>query len=133
GEPAYFGDATQLEFLRACGLAEATALIVTIDNPRAVDEIVAAARGERADLIIVARARDAKHARHLYELGVNDAVPETIEASLQLSEAALVGLGVPMGLVIATVHEKRDEFRADLKPAGSDAVRPTRHARSRRL
>ena len=133
GEPAYFGDATQLEFLRACGLAEATALIVTIDNPRAVDEIVAAARGERADLVIVARARDAKHARHLYELGVNDAVPETIEASLQLSEAALVGLGVPMGLVIATVHQRRDEYRADLKPAASDAARPRRHARSRRL
>jgi CPA2 family monovalent cation:H+ antiporter-2 len=30
---------------------------------------------------------------------------------LQLSEAVLVDLGVPMGLVIASVHEKRDEAR----------------------
>ncbi len=67
--------------------------------------------------MIVARARDAEHARHLYELGVTDAVPETIEASLQLSEAALVGLGVPTGPVIASIHEKRDEFREMLQGA----------------
>jgi CPA2 family monovalent cation:H+ antiporter-2 len=133
GRPAYYGDATRSDFLRLCGLDDATALIVTIDSARAVDATVQAARALRSDLVIVARARDAEHARHLYKIGVNDAVPETIEASLQLSEAALVGLGVPMGLVIASVHERRDGFRAELKPA--DAAAPTlpRHARSRRL
>ncbi len=48
-------------------------------------------------------------------MGVDDAVPETIEASLQLSEAVLVDVGVPMGLVIASIHERRDEFRAILR------------------
>ncbi len=71
----------------------------------------------RKDIVIVARARDSNHARHLYEIGVTDAVPETIEASLQLSEAALVGLGVPMGPVIASVHEQRDEIRQKLTKA----------------
>jgi CPA2 family monovalent cation:H+ antiporter-2 len=42
-------------------------------------------------------------------------VPETLEAALQLSEAALVDLGVPMGPVIASIHEKRDELRAKIK------------------
>ncbi|KRE00246.1 potassium transporter TrkA [Bosea sp. Root381] len=133
GRPAYYGDATKPDFLRLCGLETAPALIVTIDNARAVDGIVQAARVLRPDLVIVARARDASHARHLYEIGVNDVVPETIEASLQLSEAALVGLGVPMGLVIASVHERRDAFRAQLKPAGASAPPVPRHARSRRL
>ena len=64
--------------------------------------------------MIVARAHDAQHARHLYTLRVTDTVPETIEASLQLAESALVGLGVPMGLVIASIHERRDEFRKAL-------------------
>ena len=41
-------------------------------------------------------------------------VPETVEASLQLSEALLVEIGVPMGLVIASIHERRDEFRKAL-------------------
>lgn len=133
GKPAFFGDATRPDFLRLCGLEEATALIVSINNPRVVDETVLAARALRPDLVIVARARDAAHARHLYEIGVNDAVPETIEASLQLSEAALVGLGVPMGLVIASVHERRDQFRAELKPAGAPAQALPRDERSRRL
>ena len=38
-------------------------------------------------------------------------MPETLEASLQLSEAALVDLGVAMGPVIASIHEKRSELR----------------------
>ena len=77
-------------------------------------------------LIIVVRAKDANHARHLYEIGVTDAVPETIEASLQLAEAALVGLGVPTGLVIASIHEKRDVFRAGLQGAARRAGTETR-------
>ncbi len=34
---------------------------------------------------------------------------------MQLSEAALVDLGVPMGPVIASIHEKRDQLRARIK------------------
>ncbi|MDJ1158485.1 cation:proton antiporter [Chelatococcus sp. SYSU_G07232] len=115
GKPVFYGDATRREFLRRCGIEEARALIVTIDASRAVDDIVSIARGLRPDLVIVARARDARHASHLYTLGVTHAVPETIEASLQLSEAALVGLGVPMGLAIAAVHDRRDLVRQELK------------------
>jgi CPA2 family monovalent cation:H+ antiporter-2 len=48
----------------------------------------------------------------LYRAGASHAVPETLESSLQLSEAVLVDLGVPMGPVIASIHEKRDEYRA---------------------
>jgi CPA2 family monovalent cation:H+ antiporter-2 len=55
------------------------------------------------------------HAAQLYKAGATDAVPETLEASLQLSEAALVDLGVAMGPVIASIHEKRDELRAQIK------------------
>ncbi len=75
GKPAFFGDARRPDFLKLCGLDEATALIVSINNARVVDETVLAARALRPDLIIVARARDAAHARHLYEIGVNDACP----------------------------------------------------------
>ncbi len=121
GKPIYFGDATRPEFLRRCGIAEARALVVTMDAPRANEAVVEAARGLRKDLTLVARARDADHARILYNLGVTDAVPETVEASLQLSEAVLVDIGVPMGLVIASIHEKRDEYRALLAASGAPA------------
>jgi len=111
GHDIYFGDASRAEFLKRCGLETAPALVVTMDSPEGAEAVVATARELRPDLIIVARARDARHAQRLYELGATDAVPETIEASLQLSEAVLVDLGIPMGLVIASIHERRDEFR----------------------
>ena len=107
GQPIYFGDATRADFLRKCGIAKARALVVTMDAPAAADLIVTHARAERPDMTIVARARDANHASRLYALGASDAVPETVEASLQLSEAVLVDIGIPMGLVIASIHEKR--------------------------
>ena len=100
---------------------EAAGVIVTIHTRAQIDEIVATLRALRPDLLIVARARDAEHASHLYGIGVSDAVPETIEASLQLSEAALVGLGIPTGFVIASIHEKRDEFRQELQQAARAA------------
>ncbi|MBL8588924.1 MAG: cation:proton antiporter [Methylobacteriaceae bacterium] len=128
GLPIYWGNATRPDFLRRCDIAHARALVVTINSPRRVDEIVAVGRAERADITIVARARDAQHATQLYGLGATDAIPETIEASLQLSEAVLVDIGVPMGYVIASIHEKRDEFRAMLQPSG-EAARETRALR----
>ena len=117
GRTVYYGDATNPEFLKSCGLMEAEAVIVTIGEPKGIDEIVAQVRALRQDMLVVSRARDADHARHLYQIGVTDAVPETIEASLLLSEAALIGLGVAMGLVVASIHEKREEFRHELQQA----------------
>jgi CPA2 family monovalent cation:H+ antiporter-2 len=114
GVAIYFGDASNSEFLLRSGLGDAPALVVTMDDPDGAEAIVAAARQLRTNLTIVARARDARHAQRLYDLGATDAVPETVEASLQLSEALLVEIGVPMGLVIASIHERRDEFRKAL-------------------
>jgi len=111
GSEVYYGDAANAEFLKRCGLAQARALAVTMDNPVRVDEVVRVARAQRDDLKIIARARDERHAQRLYAAGVTEAVPETIESSLQLGEALLVETGVPMGLAIASVHERRDGFR----------------------
>ena len=117
------------DYLRRCGVETVRAVVVTMDSPSANEAVVETTRSIRRDVTLVARARDAAHARALYGLGVTDAVPETIEASLQLSEAVLVDLGVPMGLVIASIHEKRDEYRKILVAAGAaERPRSTRRA-----
>jgi monovalent cation:H+ antiporter-2, CPA2 family len=121
GREVYYGDAVNAAFLQSCGLMQATAVIVTIHGQAAIDEIVRIVRRIRPDIPIVSRARDATHARHLYKIGVTDAVPETIEASLQLSEAALINLGLQAGPVIASIHALRDEFRHDLQEAAGEA------------
>ena len=131
GRPIYYGDASNPLFLRRCGINEATGVIVTLDTA-AVDDVVRAVRARRPDVMIVARAHDAQHARHLYSLEVTDTVPETIEASLQLAESALVGLGVPMGLVIASIHERRETVRRELQAAAGSASSMTEQIRQAR-
>ena len=132
GANVFYGDAGRTEMLERCGIDTARAVVVTMDAPIKVDEVVVATRSLRPDLILIARARDHKHAARLYALGVTDAVPETTEASLQLAENTLVDLGVPMGLVLASIHERRDRFRKIFQEAmpGSDAVRSPRALRS---
>jgi CPA2 family monovalent cation:H+ antiporter-2 len=111
GVPIVYGDASRPDFLDRVYLAGARALVVTLPGAVAAEAVVRAARGLRPDLVLSARARDDQHAARLYELGATDAVPENVEASLQLAENVLVDIGVPMGLVIASIHEKRDEYR----------------------
>ena len=130
GKMIYFGDASRADFLTRCGLSDAEALVVTMDDPEGAEAVVSVARELRPDLTIVVRARDARHAQRLYELGATDAVPETVEASLQLSEAVLVDIGVPMGLVIASIHERRDEFRNALNKPDSPRGRARRYRRN---
>jgi CPA2 family monovalent cation:H+ antiporter-2 len=132
GRALYWGDITQPALLRRIGIQRARALVVTMDERAAVDALMAAALAERADLQIVVRARDAAHAAHLYHIGATDAVPETVEASLQLGEAVLVDIGVPMGPVIVSIHEQRAAFQAAIKAAAPHAdIRPLGRRRLR--
>ncbi|MFN0191200.1 MAG: cation:proton antiporter [Aestuariivirga sp.] len=114
GYPVYYGDATNTEFLRKCGLDQAAAIAITMDNPARVDDVAKSVRAARADIKIIARARDDRHAKRLYEVGITEAVPEAFEAALQLGEALLVEAGVPVGFAIASIHEKRDAHRKEL-------------------
>jgi len=115
GYDVLFGDVAHPELLERLRQREPAAFILTMDDPVLVRQLTRRLRHMFADLPIIARARDTAHAAELYKAGATDAVPETLEASLQLSEAALVDLGVPMGPVIASIHEKRDQLRAEIK------------------
>ncbi len=130
--PVYWGDITQPELLRRLHLDTARALVVTMSDHAAADRLVELARAEREDLLIVVRARDAGHAAHLYGIGATDAIPETIEASLQLSEAVLIDLGIAMGPVIASIHERRAQLQAEIKAMAPNAdIRPLGRRRLR--
>ncbi|MCL6251784.1 cation:proton antiporter [Altererythrobacter sp. KTW20L] len=124
GIPAVFGNATQGGMLERLGLERAPAVILTMDEHILAQRVVRRLRADWPDLTIIARARDSLHAAELYRSGVTVAVPETLESSLQLSEAVLVELGVPMGHVIASIHEKRDEFRERIRKDGALDEKP---------
>jgi CPA2 family monovalent cation:H+ antiporter-2 len=124
GYDAVFGDASRADVLGRLGLETAPAVVLTMDEPVLAQRLVGKLRQSHPDLLIVARARDADHAAALYRAGASHAVPETLEASLQLSEAVLVDIGVAMGPVIASIHEKRDEFREKLELEGGLSAKP---------
>ncbi|MFW2351285.1 cation:proton antiporter [Qipengyuania sp.] len=124
GFRAVFGDAARGDSMDRLGVENALAVVLTMDEPVLVQRLVTKLRKEYPDLLIVCRARDIQHAAELYRAGASHAVPETLESSLQLSEAVLVDIGVAMGPVIASIHEKRDEFREQIEQEGALSYKP---------
>jgi CPA2 family monovalent cation:H+ antiporter-2 len=115
GYTVMFGDVARSELVDRLNLGHADALILTMDDPVLTVRLTRRVRSWVPTIPIIARARDTAHAAELYKAGATDAVPETLESSLQLAEAVLVDLGVAVGPVIASIHEKRDEMRKTIK------------------
>jgi CPA2 family monovalent cation:H+ antiporter-2 len=130
GYTVMFGDVSRSELVDRLNLGHADALILTMDDPVLTVRLTRRVRSWVPGIPIIARARDTAHAAELYKAGATDAVPETLESSLQLSEAVLVDLGVAVGPVIASIHEKRDEMRKQIKEtAGLEREPRLRRAR----
>jgi len=125
GYSVLYGDVSRKELIEKLQLDQVVAVVLTMDDPVLTARLAKRLREEHPDLPIIARARDSNHAAALYRAGVTDAVPEALEASLQLSEAVLVDIGVAMGPVIASIHEKRSELRAEIMEAGQLEVEPS--------
>ncbi len=118
GYKVIFGNTARPEMLNRLNLDNAAAIVMTMNDPVQQVRSTAQIRKNWPDVPIVSRARDADHAAALYKAGATDAVPETLESSLQLSEAVLVDLGIAMGPVIASIHERRAEMRSEIMRKG---------------
>ena len=115
GASVFFGDANRPETLRRFGADRALALVVTMDHAQSAERVVAAARRAWPLLPVYARARDKAHANRLLKLGATQVVPETLEASLQLGEALLGGIGVPETAARRVVDTRR-QVEMDIPP-----------------
>lgn len=120
GRAVYLGDASQPEMLTHLGLDRAAGLVVTMNTHEAATRVVAAARAAWPSLPIFARVRDENHARDLIALGADHVTPETTEASLQLSQAVLIGVGLPEDVAEAVTRSRRDA--ASLRIRGEPAA-----------
>ncbi len=94
GHRIFFGDSTREDLLRAVGVPRARLVVVTLDDTEAAAKVVRAVYRLRADLPILARAKDSATADLFRQLGATQAVPETLEASIRLGRIALDTLGV---------------------------------------
>jgi CPA2 family monovalent cation:H+ antiporter-2 len=82
---------------------------VTVNAPLAAERMVAAARRQRSDAPVFARAKDGEHAARLLKLGAIGVIPEAVEASLQLGGRVLEALGLPEEAVAQRLAEARSE------------------------
>ena len=124
GYSVMYGDVARRGFSDHLDLGHAAAVVLTMDDPVLTVRLARQLRADYPTLPLIARARDTEHAATLYRAGVTDAVPEALEASLQLSEAVLVDIGLAMGPVIASIHEKRAELRAEIMESGELSHEP---------
>lgn len=112
GALVFQGDAAQHEILSRLGIDRAAALVVTMDDPEIARRVVETAHRDWPDLRIYARVRDDVHARELAAAGATHVTPETMEASLQLGEAVLIGTGVPDDAARVIIAEAREVARS---------------------
>jgi monovalent cation:H+ antiporter-2, CPA2 family len=119
GVPVWFGNASRPELLRRVHADEAPAIVLTMDHPPSALQAVRGIRREFPHVQVYARSRDEKHARALKQAGANVVVPETLEASLQLSAFVLEGMGLDERVVDDIVDRERDQFAAALDDARS--------------
>jgi CPA2 family monovalent cation:H+ antiporter-2 len=75
-------------------------------------------RREFAEVPLFVRSRDERHARLLKRAGASVVVPETLEASLQLSAFVLEAMGLNEDTVDDIVDRERDLFAEQLSDAG---------------
>ncbi len=107
GAGVFYGDANRPDLLRQFGVEQAAALVVTMDNAVIAEHVVSTVRRHWPDLLIYARARDRVHAARLIDRGANHVIPETVEASLQLGEMVLMGVGVPDQAARRSIEARR--------------------------
>ena len=114
GLPVFFGDASRTELLRRVEAESAPAIVLTMDHPVAALHAVRGIRREFPEVPLLARSRDTRHALALKQAGATTVVPETLEASLQLSASVLKALGIDDDDIDRIVDDERDLFSATL-------------------
>jgi len=118
GMPVFFGNASRPELLRLVHADQAPAIVLTMDNPKSSLQAVHGIRREFAEVPLFVRSRDERHARTLKRAGATVVVPETLEASLQLSAFVLEAMGLNEDTVDDIVDRERDLFAEQLSDAG---------------
>ena len=119
GRAVFYGDARQPDVLRSMGAADASLVIVTVDEFRANEAVVEMLRASFPGLEILVRGHDMEHCVRLSERGASFTVSENLEASIALAQEALVKAGDGREEIDAAI----DRFRRNYYDSGSRITR----------
>ncbi len=116
GEPAFYGDATREEILRALGLERARLFVIAISDPSATRRMVRVARELNPKIYIIARTRYVIEIPELTRLGANVVIPEEFETSIEIFSRVLAHYNVPRDEIERLVSEIRASHYQALRP-----------------
>ncbi len=109
GMPVFYGDASRPDLLRRLRVANARAVVITMDHYSSAVNAVDTIRRDFPQVRIFARARDEKHAQLLVRAGANEVIPETLESSLQLAAFVLEEVGMPEEASVELIQKEREK------------------------
>src|SRR5881394_438393 len=115
-EPAFYGDATREEILRALGVERARMLVIAISDPAATRRMVRVARDLNPELYIITRTRYLIEIPELTRLGANAVIPEEFETSIEIFARVLAHYNVPREEIERLVREIRASHYQALRP-----------------
>lgn len=135
GYKVYYGDATELELLRAAGAASAQSIVITCNDPEDAMTIVHLCQQHFPQLQILARARGRVEAHELLQAGVTQFSRDTFSSALDLGRKTLMTLGMhPHQAQRAQLHFRRLDMRMlrELMPNHADSAQISRVREARR-
>jgi len=135
GYKVYYGDATELELLRAAGAESAKSIVITSNDPEDTMKIVHLCQQHFPHIAILARARGRFEAHELLQAGVTHFSRETFASALDLGRKALLTLGMhPHQAHRAQQHFRRLDMRMlrELIPIHTDNAQISRVREARR-
>ncbi|HLQ69108.1 MAG TPA: cation:proton antiporter [Gemmatimonadales bacterium] len=124
GEPAFYGDATREEILRALGIERARLLVIAISDPAATRRMVRIARDLNPQLHIIARTRYVIEIPELTRLGANVVIPEEFETSIEIFARVLAHYNVAREEIERLVDGIRASHYQALRPGEGEAAAP---------
>ncbi|MFB6434493.1 MAG: glutathione-regulated potassium-efflux system protein KefB [Candidatus Malihini olakiniferum] len=112
GYKVYYGDATELELLRAAGAEQARAIVITCNEPEDTIAIVHLCQKHFPNLEILARTRGRVETHELLQSGVKHFSRETFSSALDLGRKTLMSVGMhPHQAYRAQQHFRRLDIR----------------------
>ncbi|MDX2475868.1 MAG: monovalent cation:proton antiporter-2 (CPA2) family protein [Gammaproteobacteria bacterium] len=110
GFSVFYGDASQVDVLKAAGAGQAGALVCTLDQTIPATRLVNILRQQYPGVAIYARGHDQQHCDQLLKSGATIAISETLEASLQIGGAVLNAMGVIKDDSTTLIESFRKEY-----------------------
>lgn len=112
GEQVAFGDASRRDILLAAGLLRARLVIITFDDRKRVEAMLALIKDLAVDVRVLVRTRDDSFLEAFKQAGAHEVIPESQEGALMLVSHLLLNCNIPIGRVIRRMeHERSSQYR----------------------